>query len=100
HSKILWMPAGVLLGSANVTYSGFTTNEEVMVRITDAKGKAQIFVAIEELRSRIVRIDDYDLTPTLRELNIPEDLFRTTEEVKSGAVHNLLQDLDAMVRRG
>lgn len=70
HAKLLWTPAGALLGSANFTGGGFGVNEELMAEVTTDREKALLADAAGELVRRGVPAAEYDPGPALRKLGI------------------------------
>lgn len=73
HGKILVTPAGALAGSANLTWSGMNSNDEVMLEVSEPDEIEQLHKVAEEMASRTFCQDarNYDF---LRELSIGERL--------------------------
>lgn len=77
HAKLLWTPAGALLGSANFTAGGFGRNEEVMAEVTTHREKLLLAEAARELVRRAVPASRYDPSPALQWFGVtPQRLSR------------------------
>jgi phosphatidylserine/phosphatidylglycerophosphate/cardiolipin synthase-like enzyme len=80
HAKLLWTPAGAILGSANFTHGGFARNEELMVEVSVAAQLAELRAAAEGFGQRSSAIASYSLTRWLERLGIGGTAFRALRE--------------------
>jgi NgoFVII restriction endonuclease N-terminal PLD domain len=61
HAKLLWTPAGALIGSANFTHAGFERNEELMVEVTTEHEHEELRGAAHEIERRSTPCSTYAL---------------------------------------
>ena len=76
HAKLLWTPAGAMLGSANFTYAGVGHNEELMVEVSDPRHLADLRAAAAEFAERGMRLADDSIRPALARALLSPAEFR------------------------
>jgi phosphatidylserine/phosphatidylglycerophosphate/cardiolipin synthase-like enzyme len=62
HAKLLWTPAGAMVGSANFTHGGFALNEELMVEVSQPQHLADLRTAAAEIAARGTGLASQSLT--------------------------------------
>ncbi|HEX7239489.1 MAG TPA: hypothetical protein VF263_04410, partial [Longimicrobiaceae bacterium] len=93
HAKLLWTPAGALLGSANFTGGGFGGNEELMVEITSLDEGQRLAGAARELQRRATAAGAYDLGPALQQAKVRREEFLAWPDQFAAAGYTELADL-------
>lgn len=76
HAKLLWTPAGAILGSANFTHGGMAVNEELMTEVSATNQLSDLLAAAQGFAERGAALDGYSLRPSLRTLGMTERHFR------------------------
>jgi phosphatidylserine/phosphatidylglycerophosphate/cardiolipin synthase-like enzyme len=99
HAKLLWTPAGALLGSANFTGGGLGGNEELMVEITGLEEGLQLADAAQVLQHRATDAGSYDLGPALRQADVRQEEFLAWPDQFAVAGHAALAELLRSLRR-
>jgi hypothetical protein len=101
HAKLLWTPAGSLLGSANFTNGGFGGNEELMVEVTTADEHLGLEGAAREFAAHATPAAVYDLAAALRRVDVSVPEFRTWTSRLAAAgqdpLAELLRQLDSLI---
>jgi phosphatidylserine/phosphatidylglycerophosphate/cardiolipin synthase-like enzyme len=102
HAKLLWTPAGALLGSANFTHGGFGKNEELMVEVTTPTEHRQLGETARALAARGTLAGAYDLGPALRRADLSAaDVLAWPTNLEAGGraqAANMLRGLQSMLR--
>jgi len=71
HAKLLWTPIGALVGSANFTYGGLISNEELMLEATDPGVQPALGEAARQFLARCRSSEAYSLSRELLRLDVP-----------------------------
>ena len=93
HAKLLWTPAGSLLGSANFTGGGFGANEELMVEVTTTDEHRGLEGAARGFAERATAAAMYDLAPALRRVDVGAPEFRAWADRLAAAGQDPLCEL-------
>jgi hypothetical protein len=101
HAKLLWTPAGAILGSANFTYGGFAVNEELMVEVSVGGQLEELRATAERFRERAVRLAAYSLGPALRRFGLGGARFHAlvARVAAEPALHEVAALLEAIAPR-
>lgn len=76
HAKLLWTPAGAMLGSANFTHGGLRRNEELMVEVSNPDQLADLRAAAEAFAGRGVELGAYSIRSALVRAGMTAEHFR------------------------
>lgn len=102
HAKLLWTPAGALLGSANFTQGGFGRNEELMVEVTTPAEHGRLGNTARDIATRATGAHEYDLRAPLRKATVSDaNLAAWSERLEAGGrprAADLLRQLRRFVR--
>ena len=77
HAKLLWTPAGAVLGSANFTHGGFARNEELMAEVSMPDQLADLREAAESFARAGLELSVYSLRPALGHVGLTAERFRS-----------------------
>lgn len=99
HAKLLWTPAGAILGSANFTHGGLAVNEELMIEVSVDEQLSELSATAKTFAQRGLRLADYSLRPTLIRLGATVQEFRDlavrfTQEPSLQEAATLMQTLE------
>jgi phosphatidylserine/phosphatidylglycerophosphate/cardiolipin synthase-like enzyme len=102
HAKLLWTPAGSLLGSANFTAGGFGRNEELMVEVTTPADHRHLGEVARGFAGRATPATAYSLWSALRRSHVsPAELESWSEGLfreHHPGVYELLRHLLTFIR--
>lgn len=93
HAKLLWTPAGSLLGSANFTAAGLARNEELMVEVTAPVEHRQLGGVARGFAARATSAEDYSLWPALRRARLQPSELHAWAEGRQGDRRSELEPL-------
>jgi phosphatidylserine/phosphatidylglycerophosphate/cardiolipin synthase-like enzyme len=100
HAKLLWTPAGSLLGSANFTAAGLARNEELMLEVTSLAEHQQLREVARDFARRASAAGRYSLSPALRRFRLTATELRAWTEgpmKQRTELHGLLRQLLAFI---
>jgi hypothetical protein len=76
HAKLLWTPAGAMLGSANFTHGGVAWNEELMVEVSDPDELADLRAVAAGFAARGAPLETSSIRRGLERALIDPDHFQ------------------------